>query len=188
MATRQASMEFFTCSFDKISCRWRLTVFILIDSLSAICLLINPLSISRSTCFPCRIICLNHFGFQFLHFARHRIHHHTIVRDINDQRTIQTQSQPQAVSVWFGNIKQAMANGMIIPCRIFHPQYIHQIIMTAPALRLMLHKMEETQFLQVFIIQIVRVYQLQNLFFPDRSYLIFLCIRMLEAQYVGKLP
>ena len=43
-------MEFFTCSLPRISCRCRLTVWTLMDRVSAIPLLVSPLSIRSRTC------------------------------------------------------------------------------------------------------------------------------------------
>lgn len=64
LATRQAAMEFFTCSLPRISCRCRLTVWTLMDNVSAIPLLVNPLSIRSRTCLSLtdRIRLLSYFS------------------------------------------------------------------------------------------------------------------------------
>lgn len=51
LAVRQACIELSTCNFSRIFCRWRFTVFTLMDKVSAISLLLFPSSINSNISF-----------------------------------------------------------------------------------------------------------------------------------------
>ena len=92
---------------------------------------------------------------------------YTLAGNVQQQRTVKAQCQPQGIVTRSRNIKHPVQYRHIVAGGVPHAEPACQVIIGAFLFRPVLREMKKTEFLQMLARQIIRMNEPEDFFFPD---------------------